>query len=64
MSLKDEFIIKYFILTTRVDMVEIKKYEAELSSGANPRDIKAKLAKEIVKMYHGEKERRNCRRRI
>jgi len=55
MSLKDEFIIKYFVLVTRVDMVEIKKYEEDILKGVNPRDIKAKLAKEIVKMYHGEK---------
>jgi tyrosyl-tRNA synthetase len=56
MSLKDELIIKYFILTTRLDMVEIKKFEEELKNGSNPKNIKMRLAKEIVKMYHGEKE--------
>ena len=56
MSLKDELIIKYFILTTRLDMAEIKKYEEELKAGANPKDIKMKLAREIVKMYHGERK--------
>jgi tyrosyl-tRNA synthetase len=56
MSLQDEFIIKYFILTTRLDLNEVKKYESEISAGANPRNIKAKLAKEIVKMYHGDKK--------
>jgi len=56
MSLRDEFIIKYFILVTRVGVDKIKQYEADLASGKNPRDYKVKLAKEIVKMYHGEKE--------
>jgi tyrosyl-tRNA synthetase len=56
MSLKDGLIIRYFVLTTRLDMVEINKYEKDLGNGANPKDIKMKLAREIVRMYHGEKE--------
>ena len=56
MSLRDELIIKYFDLTTRVDLKEIEKYKEEIKNGLNPRDIKAKLAKEIVRIYHGEKE--------
>ncbi|OGZ79370.1 MAG: tyrosine--tRNA ligase [Candidatus Staskawiczbacteria bacterium RIFOXYD2_FULL_37_9] len=51
MSLKDEFIIKYFTLVTRVRLQEIE----EIKKIPNPRDQKAILAKEIVKMYHGEK---------
>ena len=52
MSMKDELIDEYFELTTRLsesEILEIKK------SSNNPRDIKARLANEIVKMYHGEK---------
>jgi len=56
MSLRDDLVIKYFVLTTRLEMVEIKKYEEKLRDGENPRNIKMKLANEIVKMYHGEKE--------
>jgi len=56
MSLRDELIIKYFILTTRLDLAEIEKYQKELKAGANPRDFKMKLAYEIVKIYHGEKK--------
>ncbi len=56
MSLKDEFIIKYFVLLTRVDMKLIKGYEKELKAGANPRDHKLKLAHEIVRFYHSEKK--------
>jgi len=48
MSLKDELVAKYFELVTRV---------SEWEPGTmNPKDHKVKLAKEIVKMYHGEKE--------
>lgn len=56
MSLKDEFIIKYFTLITRVEMATINEYKKELEGGVNPRDLKMKLAGEIVKMYHSEKE--------
>lgn len=56
MSLKDEFIIKYFTLLTRVEMKIVSGYEKELKSGINPRDIKIKLASEIVRMYYSDKE--------
>jgi len=54
MSLADEFIIQYFILTTRMPLAKIEKIENELKLGANPKDIKLLLALEITKMYHGE----------
>ncbi|MEI7480364.1 MAG: tyrosine--tRNA ligase [bacterium] len=56
MSLKDEYIIKYFVQTTRVPMETVNKYAEELKSGTNPRDIKMKLAFEIVKFFHSEAE--------
>jgi len=55
MSLKDELIIKYFVLTTRVSAEQIEKYQKESTAGNNPRDLKIKLAFEIVRQYHGEK---------
>ena len=54
MSLKDEFIIKYFILATRADLIEIDKYQKDLAAGGNPRDYKMKLALEIVKTYYNK----------
>jgi len=54
MSLKDDLIIKYFILLTRIDMKTIEEYKIHLENGANPRDIKMKLAFEIVRMYHSK----------
>lgn len=52
MSLKDEFIIRYFTLVTRVDTKTIAEHEKSLSDGTNPRDIKKKLAHAIITMYH------------
>ncbi|MDD4930828.1 MAG: tyrosine--tRNA ligase [Candidatus Colwellbacteria bacterium] len=56
MSIRDELIIKYFILCTDVSMQEIEKMESEIASGTNPRDLKVRLGKEIVFLYHGEAE--------
>ena len=56
MSLKDEFIIKYFTLLTRVPLEIINEYETSLKTGANPRDIKIKLGFEIVQMYHSKEK--------
>jgi len=50
MSVPDSFVREYFILATDLDEDEIDMYERELS----PRDVKAELAFEIVKLYHGD----------
>jgi tyrosyl-tRNA synthetase len=55
MSIPDNLIMKYFTLATRVTSNDLIGIESQLKSGANPRNVKALLAKEIVKMYHGEK---------
>ncbi len=56
MSMKDELIPDYFELATKIPMEEVKKIQDGLASGkCNPRDLKARLAKEITTMYHGEK---------
>lgn len=57
MTLPDELIIKYFELVTDIHPDDIEKIKVELSSSdVNPRDIKMRLAKEIVKLYHGEEK--------
>ena len=48
MAIPDILILKYIELLTDIDIEEIKKMQ-------NPRDQKARLAGEIVKMYHSEK---------
>ncbi|MFH1867144.1 MAG: tyrosine--tRNA ligase [Patescibacteria group bacterium] len=52
MSLTDKLIIKYFQLATQVADEEIKAIEKSLKQVANPRDSKARLAYEIVALYH------------
>ncbi len=56
MALQDEAIIPCFKFCTEVPMEEINRMENGLKSNAvNPRDLKAKLAKEIVTLYHNKK---------
>lgn len=55
MSLKDELIIKYFELLSRVELKTIREYKDYLKNGGNPRDLKLKLAFEITRMYHSNK---------
>jgi len=55
MSLHDDLILQYFELCTNLPLTEIKKIEEDLRfKKINPRDVKARLAKEIVSIYHGE----------
>ena len=54
MQLPDEGVIQCFIDCTRLPLPEIDTLQKRLSSGTNPRDIKLKLAEEIVRMYHGQ----------
>lgn len=56
MSLRDEFIVKYFIHATRAPLSTADEAEASLGRGENPRDVKIRLAEEIVSMYHGKDE--------
>jgi len=61
MALPDEAIIQVFIDCTYLSMVEIKELEMSLKSGTNPRDIKNRLAFEIVKMYHSKEDAAQAR---
>ena len=57
MAQADESMIQLFTDCTYVALKEIDEIKSGLSSGLlNPRDIKVRLAKEIVAMYHGWKE--------
>jgi len=55
MSIPDNLIISYFEVYTKLLTPEIKDFEKQLKKGVNPRDLKARLGFEIVKLYHGEK---------
>lgn len=57
MSISDSLILHYFELCTSLSSGEMQKIKKEFGgSKTNPRDIKARLAKEIVEIYHGEEK--------
>jgi len=55
MSIPDNLIMNYFELATNISLDEIEKLKKALKEGENPRNLKVKLAKEIVTLYHGSK---------
>ncbi|MBE0476940.1 MAG: tyrosine--tRNA ligase [Coriobacteriia bacterium] len=56
MSIPDELTVKYFRLATSVPVGEVDAIEAALVSGeAHPGEVKRRLAREIVALYHGQK---------
>lgn len=54
MSIPDKLIGPYYKLCTDMDEAQIKEAVKMMASGANPRDTKASLSREIVRIYHGE----------
>ncbi|MBW3538082.1 tyrosine--tRNA ligase [Candidatus Parcubacteria bacterium] len=54
MSIPDELIAVYYELCTDIKQGVIDELVKTLAGGANPRDAKASLAREIVRIYHGE----------
>ena len=57
MSLNDELIPEYFKLCTNRSSSEVDKIKSQLEKEkVNPKDLKTKLAKEIVTIYHSEEE--------
>ena len=61
MSLPDEHIVAYFELCTDISPQEIGVMQAAMARGGlNPRDAKARLAREIVAIYHGTQAAREA----
>ncbi|MED3550261.1 tyrosine--tRNA ligase [Cytobacillus praedii] len=56
MEVPDSLIIKYFELATDEHPDKIENIKQHLEKGANPRDIKLKLAKIVTNLYWGEEE--------
>ena len=54
MSLPDNLIAPYYKLCTDISLPVIDELVKTLAEGANPRDSKASLARELVRIYHGE----------
>jgi tyrosyl-tRNA synthetase len=53
-SMPDSLMWRYFELLSFRAMSEIEAFRHDVEAGANPRDIKIKLAEEIVARFHGE----------
>ncbi|WP_137974850.1 tyrosine--tRNA ligase [Pseudomonas sp. F(2018)] len=53
-SMPDSLMWRYFELLSFRSMEEIEQFKVDVANGANPRDIKIKLAEEIVARFHGE----------
>lgn len=64
MSIPDKLIIKYYELVTDLHPDDIQLIKKSLDEGENPRNIKMKLSKEIVKLYHGEEEAKESEKRF
>jgi tyrosyl-tRNA synthetase len=52
MSISDELMWRYFELLSFRPMSEIEQFRRDIEAGANPRDIKFKLAEEIIERFH------------
>jgi len=56
MSMKDELMVSYFELCTQLPLKDVAAIKTSLAKRqVNPRDVKAKLAKEVVTLYHGSR---------
>jgi tyrosyl-tRNA synthetase len=55
MSVSDDLMWRYFELLSFRPMAEIENFKKEIEQGANPRDIKFKLAEEIITRFHDAK---------
>ncbi|MBU1039089.1 tyrosine--tRNA ligase [Patescibacteria group bacterium] len=56
MSIKDELLPKYLLLTTNLPLVEVEFLIKQLTSNINPKTIKQKLAWQLVSFYHSIKQ--------
>jgi tyrosyl-tRNA synthetase len=54
MSISDDLMWRYYQLLSFKPLAEIDQYKAQVEDGANPRDIKILLAKELIERFHGE----------
>jgi len=60
MSISDDLMWRYFDLLSFRSNEEIQQFKAEVAAGTNPRDIKSRLAEELVTRFHGEEAASNA----
>ncbi|WP_110693907.1 tyrosine--tRNA ligase [Salinicola halophyticus] len=61
-SMPDGLMWRYFELLSLKSNEEIETIRQEIDGGANPRDIKMALARELITRYHGEEAAANAHR--
>ncbi len=61
-SIPDSLMWRYFELLSFRSLAEIDEFKCDVERGTNPRDIKIKLAEEIVSRFHGEEAAANAHR--
>lgn len=61
-SMPDALMWRYFELLSFRSMEEIEQFKRDVEQGENPRDIKIKLAEELVARFHGEEAAANAHR--
>lgn len=54
MSISDELMWRYYELLSFRPITEIEDLKAKMAAGANPRDIKIDLAKELIARFHSD----------
>lgn len=59
-SIPDAVMWRYFELLSLRSTQDIDAFKQQVADGANPRDIKMELAREIVARYHGEEAAANA----
>ncbi|MFQ3234600.1 MAG: tyrosyl-tRNA synthetase [Paraglaciecola sp.] len=56
MSISDELMWRYYELLSFRPVADIAQFRQQVSDGANPRDIKITLAKEIIERFHSSQD--------
>jgi tyrosyl-tRNA synthetase len=56
MSISDELMWTYFDVISFRTIEEIKSFRQEVANGLNPRDMKFRLAEEIIERFHNKEE--------
>lgn len=60
LSMPDELIWRYFDLLSFRSAAEIEQLKDGIEQGANPRDVKIELARELIARFHGEEAAANA----
>jgi len=56
MSISDDLMWRYLELLSARSLAEIQGWREEVARGLNPRDVKFRLAEEMVERFHGREE--------